>query len=92
MPRFSGGTTFPGSEIVAPSSAMLPAVGFMNPAIIRNVVVLPQPDGPNRDTNSPGCSARSTPTTAGTDPKFLPRPINESLAFCAWLIDAPGAA
>jgi hypothetical protein len=36
-----------------PSTTIVPAVGFSNPAIIRSVVVLPQPDGPRNETNSP---------------------------------------
>ncbi len=59
----------------------------MKPAIMRSVVVLPQPDGPSRDTNSPWRSDSVTSETAGTGPKLLPRPIRESL-----LIGVPGAA
>ena len=33
---------------------MLPAVGSSKPATMRSTVVLPQPDGPRKETNSPG--------------------------------------
>ena len=64
MPRFSGGTTAPGAEITRPSIEIDPTLGAMNPAIIRSVVVLPHPDGPSSDTNSPGARASETPSTA----------------------------
>ncbi len=47
-----------------PSTVMVPAVGCSKPAIIRSVVVLPQPDGPRNDTNSPRCALRSKFSTA----------------------------
>ena len=53
MWRFSGGSTPSGDEITCPSISIVPVVGAMNPAIMRKVVVLPQPDGPSSDTNSP---------------------------------------
>ena len=53
MRRFSGGTTPAGEEITCPSNSIVPDVGGMKPAIMRSVVVLPQPDGPSSDTNSP---------------------------------------
>ena len=37
----------------SPPSRIRPDVGSSSPAIIRNVVVLPQPDGPSRQKNSP---------------------------------------
>jgi hypothetical protein len=40
----------------------------MKPAIMRRVVVLPQPEGPSSDTNSPCVNARSSPATAATEP------------------------
>ena len=41
-----------------------PLVGRSNPAIIRSVVVFPQPDGPSSVKNSPGGISRSMPATA----------------------------
>src|SRR5579862_207829 len=43
---------------------MLPALGRARPAMMRRIVLLPQPEGPSRLRNSPGCSARSTPSSA----------------------------
>ena len=40
------------------------ALGSSRPAIIRKVVVLPQPEGPRSTTNSPFSTARSMPFTA----------------------------
>src|SRR5262245_30164349 len=41
------------------------------PATIRSVVVLPQPDGPSRATNSPLRISRSNASTADTLPNCL---------------------
>ena len=35
-----------------PASRICPSVGFSNPASIRIIVVLPQPDGPSSAKNS----------------------------------------
>ena len=51
-----------------PSTTIVPAVGFSNPAIIRRVVVLPQPDGPRNDTNSPRTASRLKSSTATVPP------------------------
>src|SRR5579863_8301790 len=37
---------------------ILPVVGVSNPEMSRSIVVLPQPDGPNRVRNSPLCTSR----------------------------------
>src|SRR5215475_9265972 len=47
-----------------PCSRITPWVGSSNPAIMRMVVVLPQPDGPSREKNSPSRMSRSIPATA----------------------------
>ena len=47
-----------------PAIVIVPAVGRSKPAIIRSVVVLPQPDGPRNDTNSPFSAARLKSSTA----------------------------
>src|SRR5215831_1091572 len=49
-----------------PCRRTVPVVGSSNPAIIRIVVVLPQPDGPSREKNSPSWMATSMPLTAVT--------------------------
>lgn len=36
-----------------PLMVSVPPVGVSKPAIIRRTVVLPQPDGPRKETNSP---------------------------------------
>ena len=48
----------PAEEITWPSISIVPASGGMKPAIMRSVVVLPQPEGPSSETNSPCCSSR----------------------------------
>src|SRR5688572_22657508 len=50
---------------------MSPADASSSPAIIRSVVVLPQPDGPSRQTVSPAATFRSTSRTAASAPKCL---------------------
>ncbi len=42
-----------------PPIRIWPELGVSNPAIIRRIVVLPQPDGPRKETNSPESTARS---------------------------------
>ena len=42
-----------------------------NPATIRKVVVLPQPDGPSRHSTSPSPTVKSTESTAVSVPKRL---------------------
>jgi len=48
---------------------MSPSVGSSKPASMRRVVVLPQPEGPSSDRNSPGSTSMSMPSTAATLPK-----------------------
>ena len=48
---------------------MLPAVGAMKPAIIRSVVVLPQPLGPRKVTSSPSAMSSEKSATAVVEPK-----------------------
>jgi len=64
MRRRSGGTTPEGVEITCPSISIVPVLGGMKPAIMRKVVVLPQPEGPSSDTNSPFCSSSEKSATA----------------------------
>src|SRR5882724_5559340 len=53
------------------SSNMRPEVGSSRPAIMRNVVVLPQPEGPRMTKNEPWSTVRSTPFTAVKLPNVL---------------------
>src|SRR5689334_23179962 len=55
----------------SPPTRMRPASGSSKPAIMRNVVVLPQPDGPSSAKNSPGCTIRSTRSTTRVLPSKL---------------------
>jgi hypothetical protein len=43
---------------------MAPSVGLSNPAIIRSVVVFPQPEGPSSEKNSPEAMEKSASATA----------------------------
>ena len=51
-----------------------PAVGTSKPAIIRSTVVLPEPDGPSIEKNSPSARSRSMPSTAVTSPNVFRSP------------------
>ena len=61
-----------------PSSRMRPAVGCSKPAIIRNVVVFPQPDGPSSEKNSPAAMSRSMPRTATESSNDFSSPISRT--------------
>ncbi len=54
-----------------PSMRMVPDVGCSKPAIMRSVVVLPQPEGPRNDTNSPRPTVRLKSFTSGRAPEGL---------------------
>ena len=55
----------------APPIATLPFVTLSRPAIIRNNVDFPQPDGPTNTVNSPASTSRSTPWMTLVSPKDL---------------------
>ncbi len=42
----------------SPSSRMRPQLGSSSPAIMRNVVVLPQPEGPSMTKNEPSSTVK----------------------------------
>src|SRR5258706_2244076 len=69
MPRSRerGGTRMPwgGEDTTRPPMLISPPVGCSSPATQRNVVVLPQPEGPSRTTISPAGTAKLTPSMAG---------------------------
>ena len=52
----------------------LPLVGCSKPAIIFSSVVLPQPDGPRSEKNSPRAIAKSARSTATKSPNSLRTP------------------
>src|SRR5687768_17781966 len=54
---------------------MVPSSGISKPAIMRSVVVLPDPEGPSMVKNSPAGMSRSTESTATTSPNRLVRPL-----------------
>src|SRR5437899_6179316 len=54
-----------------PSRRMAPPLGSTKPAIICKVVVLPQPDGPSSETNSPFSTPSDSPSTASCVPNLL---------------------
>src|ERR1700749_4976410 len=54
-----------------PLTRTLPSLGCSRSAMMRRRVVLPQPEGPMNETNSPGATARSTPASAWTSPSAV---------------------
>src|SRR5690349_9471307 len=57
--------------ISSPDRMICPPSGSTRPATIRRSVLLPQPDGPRRDRNSPGAASSETSSTATTAPNDL---------------------
>src|SRR5260370_31021621 len=73
---------------------MRPSSGTSKPAISRNSVVLPQPDGPSSAKNSPASTASDTRSTAATAPNRLLAPMISRTGIspsAARLHAAPGA-
>ncbi len=54
-----------------PANNTSPASACSKPDNTRNAVVLPQPDGPSSETNSPGRMSRSIPRNTWWEPKLL---------------------
>src|SRR6266700_6355891 len=86
MPRSRerGGTRMPrlGDDTTMPAMLMSPDVGCSRPATQRNVVVLPQPDGPSSTTISPAGTAKLTPSIAGRPiANCLRRSVTSSVAI-----------
>src|SRR5262249_60390184 len=54
-------------------------VGSTNPAMIRSVVVLPQPEGPSSVRNSPSSTVRSSAASASTSPYRCSTPSSTTL-------------
>src|SRR5262249_1066771 len=78
MLRFSGGTVFAGEDTARLPTWISPLVGSRKPAISRNVVVLPQPDGPSRQTSWPWSIRKLTSSTTVSEPNRLDRPRNST--------------
>ncbi len=53
-----------GREAAAHARRMAPSMGVSGTAIIRSVVVLPNPDGPSMEKNSPDAIEKSASATA----------------------------
>ena len=49
-----------------PATRISPAEGASRPAIMSSSVLLPQPDGPRTDRNSPSPTSSETPSSAWT--------------------------
>src|SRR3954452_18177871 len=75
----------------APPSVTRPVSGRSKPAMIRSVVVLPEPEGPRSVKNSPSPTVRSTSSTATTSPYVLRIPSTRTSAAKAALEDVEAA-
>src|SRR5947208_1736405 len=67
--RRSGGS----AEMSRPACSMRPEVWMSRPAMARRSVVLPQPDGPRKQTNSFSCTSSEIRSRAVNEPKRLVR-------------------
>src|SRR5262249_38560912 len=76
---------------VSPSMRISPASGRSRPARQRSVVVLPQPDGPSRVTNSPCATKRLTSRTATSVSKFFPGWSSSTIVLPRAFMAAPPA-
>ena len=61
-------------EISSPPMWMLPRVCVSKPAMQRSSVVLPQPEGPRKQMNSPSATLKLTSVRARKPPKSLLTP------------------
>jgi len=67
--RLVGGS----AEMSRPFCSMRPVVWMSSPAIARSRVVLPHPDGPRKQTNSPSTISSEMSSRAVKAPNFLVR-------------------
>src|SRR5260370_40469065 len=74
MLRCSGGSVRAFEDTSRSPTWISPSEGSRKPAISRNVVVLPQPEGPSRQTNCPWSIRSETLSTTASDPNRLVRP------------------
>src|SRR4026208_1865136 len=77
MSRSFGGTSFTTRSPIL----SVPSLISSSPAIIRRLVVLPQPDGPTSTMNSPSAISRLKSSTAVTSPYFLVMWSNVTVAM-----------
>src|SRR5437879_8636540 len=78
MLRRSGGSVFCGEDTTRSPTRISPSVGSTKPAISRNVVVLPQPDGPSRQTSVPWAIVIEMLSTTAFEPYFFVNPRNST--------------
>ena len=102
-PRPASGGRAPGSGRSGPSGACwggcrghprrrcgsCPRSASMKPEIIRRIVVLPQPEGPRKEKNSPGLIATSTLSTARKLPKSADTPLRSTPPLIAFASPLP---
>src|SRR3954447_9115927 len=90
MSRWYGGRAVMGE----PSMRMCPLEGCSNPAIMRRVVVLPEPDAPRSVRNSPAATRSVRPSTATKSPKrlvsCLSSRIDSAGDWCRTVSSSPG--
>src|SRR5437660_4895357 len=89
--RARGGTRMPrcGCDTTLPAMLISPDVGCSRPATQRNVVVLPQPEGPSSTTISPAGTAKLTPSIAGRPiANCLRRSVTSSVAVMMSLLSS----
>ena len=63
---------------VRPDTSTVPDVGWSRPATMLSSVLLPQPDAPSRQTNSPGATSRLMRSSAATEARPLPNTFETS--------------
>src|SRR5690242_459491 len=71
----------------SPPRVTRPWSGCSKPAMIRSVVVLPEPEGPSMVKNSPAVTCKSTLSTATTSPYVFLIPATATSAAKAALED-----
>src|SRR6185369_9291431 len=74
MLRCSGGSVRAFEDTRRSPTWISPSDGSRKPAISRKVVVLPQPEGPSRQTSCPWSTRKLTSSTTTSGPKRLVRP------------------
>src|SRR5882757_2645922 len=72
--RCSGGKVRALEDTSRSPTWISPSEGSRNPANSRSVVVLPQPDGPSRQTSCPWSIRNETSSTTASAPNRLVRP------------------
>src|SRR6185312_4785289 len=80
-------TLGPRPERVRAPSLISPSLGSMKPEIMRRMVVLPQPEGPRKEKNSPSLMVRLRLRTATYSPKRFTTPM-KSRSFAMGLPSA----